>query len=324
MHTLGRSDRVGVGSLVERAHLVGPHSGGVDDAPRRHMDEFAVGGDRGAVGATVGIGGDVDDAAAIHDHGAALRRGAGDGEGESSVVGAGVVVEVAGAQLVEMGGGEVACGLLAGHPLVEFADAPPAGQVVHPHGRAERLGDLLRDDTVLREDRDHEWQHLHEVRRIAHQPTSFTQGLVDQADIAVLQVAQATVDHLRTLRRRATGEVVTLDECGAQAPCGRVERNTDARDPAPDDEHVERFTGRPIGRLTGGPQGVEHGAPLEGSHRRGHRANATRSAARTGPEVSICTNSERGTDAHTMVAGNPQHQGDNPWLTSTAPRPTRT
>ena len=100
--------------------------------------------------------------------------------------------------------------------------------------------------------------------RIAHQPSSFTQRLVDQANVTVLQVAQAAVDHLRALRRRAAGEVVALDERGTQTACRGVERNADTRDPTSDDEHVERFA---IGSA-GGSQCIEHGAPFEGSQRR--------------------------------------------------------
>ena len=48
------------------------------------------------------------------------------------------------------------------------------------------------------------------------------------AGLALLQVAQAAVDELRGLRRRARGEVVALDQRGAQPAGGGVER-----DPAP-------------------------------------------------------------------------------------------
>ena len=48
------------------------------------------------------------------------------------------------------------------------------------------------------------------------------------------------MDQLRALRRRARGEVVALDERGAQAPGGGVEGHAGAGDAAADHEHVER------------------------------------------------------------------------------------
>ena len=69
-----------------------------------------------------------------------------------------------------------------------------------------------------------ERQHLDEVRRVAAQPLALGERLVDEADVALLQVAQAAVDQLRGLRRRARGEVVALDERGAQPAGGGVER----------------------------------------------------------------------------------------------------
>ena len=43
---LGRTDAVGVLALVEGAHLVGPHAGGVHDGATAHVDLLAVGLDR--------------------------------------------------------------------------------------------------------------------------------------------------------------------------------------------------------------------------------------------------------------------------------------
>ena len=75
----------------------------------------------------------------------------------------------------------------------------------------------------------------------AAQPLALAQRLVHEADVAVLQVAQPAVHELRALRRRAAGEVVALDQRGAQAAAGGVERHPGAGDPAADHEHVERL-----------------------------------------------------------------------------------
>ena len=68
--------------------------------------------------------------------------------------------------------------------------------------------------------------------------------LVDEPDLALLQVAEPAVHELGGLRRRARREVVALDERGAQAPAGGVERDARAGDAAADDEHVERSSPR--------------------------------------------------------------------------------
>ena len=141
-----------------------------------------------------------------------------------------------------------ACALL--QALVELADAGAAGEVVHPHRAAERPSDLRVDEAVLREQRDEERQQPHEVRRVAAQPLPLAQRLVHEAHVAVLQVAQAAVHELRALRRRAAGEVVPLDERGAQPAAGGIERHAGAGDPAADHEHVE-LRRRPAAPATG-------------------------------------------------------------------------
>ena len=77
------------------------------------------------------------------------------------------------------------------------------------------------------------------MRRVVPQPLALVQRLVDEPDLALLQVAQAAVDELRRLRRRARGEVVALDQRGAQTAGGGVERGAGAGDAAADDQHVE-------------------------------------------------------------------------------------
>ena len=63
--------------------------------------------------------------------------------------------------------------------------------------------------------------------------------LPDQAESELLQVAQAAMDELGRAAARAHGQVVALDERGAQAARGRVQQGADTRDAATHDEHVE-------------------------------------------------------------------------------------
>ena len=99
------------------------------------------------------------------------------------------------------------------------------------------------------------------MRRVAAQPLALVERLVDEADVALLEVAQAAVDELGALRRRPAGEVVGLDEGGAQAAGGGVEGHPGAGDAAADDEHVERLGG----------QALEHRRPVERRDAAGRR-----------------------------------------------------
>ena len=126
--------------------------------------------------------------------------------------------------------------------------------------RARATFGLIRPS--LREHRDEERQQPHEVRGVAAQPLALAQGLVDEPDVAVLEVAQPAVDELRALRRRAAGEVVALDERGAQAAARGVEGHAGAGDAAADDEDVERRAA----------EGLERPGSIEGAE--GHAAGA--------------------------------------------------
>ena len=122
---------------------------------------------------------------------------------------------------------------------MQLADADAAGQVVAPHRRAEQPGDLRGDDPALAHHRDEEGERLHQVGCVLEEALAFGERLVDQPDLALLQVAQTTVNQLRGFRGGARGEVVTLDERGAKAAGRRVEHDPRTRDAATDDDHVE-------------------------------------------------------------------------------------
>ena len=168
---LGRADRVGVRALVERAHVVGPHAGGVDDdlRPRRRS---AGRRPRTVAPSTWPSASFVsaDDAARLATTAPWCGRRAGERQREAGVVGAGVVVEVGAGEPVARQRRHVARRRRRpSSRLWQLADADPAGEVVHPHRRAEGPGHPPGDDAVLGEDRDQERQQLDEVRRVAAQ-----------------------------------------------------------------------------------------------------------------------------------------------------------
>ena len=220
-------------------HLVGPDPGRVDDdagtdlevalaleVARAYADDaVAVAQEAGHLGA----GGDV---------GAVVGGGAGDGHHQAGVVDLAVVVadravEVVGAD-VRRHPGE----LLAEDVLVlGHAHVVPAG---HRHRVVERdagadVGALPR---VL--ERVEERHRPDQVRREpGEQQAALLQRLLDQPEVEHLEVAQAAVHQLGRARRRAGGEVALLDQPDLEPARHRVERRSDADDPAADDQHVE-------------------------------------------------------------------------------------
>ena len=65
------------------------------------------------------------------------------------------------------------------------------------------------------------------------QELSLEQGLADETEVEVLQVAQPAVDHLRGAARGPLGEVVALDQRHGVAARSGVERHAGAGDPPP-------------------------------------------------------------------------------------------
>ena len=88
------------------------------------------------------------------------------------------------------------------------------------------------------EDRDRRLQRPHVVRRGAQQGVALGDRLVDEAELAVLEIADAAVDHVRRRGRGAADEVVALDEGDVHALHGQVAEGREAVDPAADDQHV--------------------------------------------------------------------------------------
>ena len=82
----------------------------------------------------------------------------------------------------------------------------------------------------------------------AQRDLALGQGLAHEAELLLLEVANPAVHELRRARRRPDGEVAPLDQGGAQAPGGGVERAARAGDPAADDDDVEVLGGEPVER----------------------------------------------------------------------------
>ena len=208
VHALGRTDRVRVPPFVEGPHHVGPDTGGVDHDARPDGERgrlvVGVGAHDGSVGRSVGARREADDGGVVGHGGAELERGrAGEGHGQSGVVRPGVEVEEAGHQVLDVQRREVGQGLGLVDPSVALADAPATGEVVHPQCRGVRAGHRLGHDAVAPEERDQERQRGDQVRRIVEEALPLGQVLVDEAELTLLEVADAAVDHLGRLGRGA-------------------------------------------------------------------------------------------------------------------------
>ena len=125
--------------------------------------------------------------------------------------------------------------------MVALADAQAPGEVVHPERGAEHARETTVDHASAREHGYEERQHAHEVWRVLERALAFVERLVDQPELALLQVAEAAVHQLRALGAGAGREVVALDQRGAQTPAGGVERDPGAGDASTDDQDVEAF-----------------------------------------------------------------------------------
>ena len=206
--------------------------------------------------------------------------GLGHGQGEAGVVDPGVVVEEPGGQAAPVEVGHELEGLPLRQPLVQLADPGAAGGVVHPQGGADPPGVGPGPGLAGHaggEDRDEEGEGLDEVGGEAEQPLAFGQRLVDEAELLLLEVAQAAVDELGGARRRAGGEVAPLDEGRPQPPPGGVEGDAGAGDPAADDEQVEGLRAEAlevpapaVGRRSSPEPDVSDRARVNGLRHSGH------------------------------------------------------
>jgi hypothetical protein len=125
----------------------------------------------------------------------------------------------------------------------KFAPRQPVVQEqAGPDQQRRALAGVVRHD---------EAQRPHDVRRAAQQQFAFDQCLAHQAELAMLEIAQAAVNQLARGGRRVRGEVVFFAQHHAQAAAGGVARDAGAVDPAADYQHIaidsfHRFTHPPL------------------------------------------------------------------------------
>ncbi len=257
VHALGGPDAVRTARFVERAHLVGPHPRGVDDRPGVDPDLLAVDeDDRAREAATSGMI-EPDDAGPVQGHRTEVEgRRTCQGQGEAGIVGPGVVVEIGPGQAVDLQVRPAAEGLVAVEPLVALAHPQATREVVPPQRPAEGPGDPPGHQPVPGVDRDQERQHLDEVRCVPQQPLALGQRLIDESDLALLQVPQPSMHQLRRLRRGPGRKVVGLHERDGPPSRRCIERHPATRHPAAHDKEVEALGSQPLDRrrpLEGAP-----------------------------------------------------------------------
>ena len=123
--------------------------------------------------------------------------------------------------------------------------------------------------------REQERQGLDEVRRQRRQGQfAFVQGLADEPELELLEVAQSAVEHLRRPARRARCEVAGLDERHLEASGGGIERSASADDTTADDDDVELLAAEAVPGL-GTPFGSEEGLPVAWTGDRVDRAGGS-------------------------------------------------
>jgi hypothetical protein len=79
-------------------------------------------------------------------------------------------------------------------------------------------------------------------RELDHQ-LALEQRLADEAQVEVLQIPQAAVDHLRGAAGRPDRVVLALDQRDRVATGGGVQGHARAGDPSADDDEVEPLAG---------------------------------------------------------------------------------
>jgi len=92
-----------------------------------------------------------------------------------------------------------------------------------------------------------EADRLDQVRRQSgeHQ-LALVQGLADQPELQLLQIAQATVEQLGRPAGRSRGQIPRFHQSYLETASGGIQRCTGTDHTATDDDDVELFTGQPL------------------------------------------------------------------------------
>ena len=127
-----------------------------------------------------------------------------------------------------------------------------------------------------RVDRHGRLERLHVVRRDADESVALLDRLLHEAELAVLEVADAAVDHVRGGRGGAGHEVVALDEHDVDALEREIAERGDAVDAAADDDDLGRRAGPEVGDLSGAASAASPCSDRCGSWVRRHRCPLVR------------------------------------------------
>ena len=175
-------------------------------------------------------------------HRAVASRGTRDGEGVPGVIGLGVEVPHSTDQRIRPQPREHPQGGAPAEVLLPRHAGVAAHRVVQ-----RQAGGHVRPLPPVVGQRIEERNRLDQVRgQPGRHQLPLAQRLAHQAELELLQIAQAAVEQLGRPARGSGGEVARLDQSHGQPTGGRVERRTGAGDAAADHDDVERFVGQPV------------------------------------------------------------------------------
>ncbi len=233
---LGRAHSELAALADEVLEVVGPDAGRVDHLLRADLD-LAPRRDvaHAHAGDALALAQEADDRRVGGDRGAVEGGGAGDRQRVAGVVDLRVVVLDAADQRVGLEPRRDPQRLALGQVSVS-RHAGVAGHLVVEHHPGADVGPL--PDAVL--ERVEERDRLDEVGRDPRQQQSaLAERLAHEAEVELLEVAQAAVDQLAGAAGGARGEVARLDQRHRQAAGGGVERSRGADDAAADHDDLE-------------------------------------------------------------------------------------
>ena len=194
---------------------------------------------------SIGFPQEADDLGGGADHGTVVRGRTCDGQAVARVVDDGVVVADSADEGIPL---ERGCDaqrarpgdmLLSGHrlgaahPVVEEDAGRDVGPL--PDTLGQRIEERQRLDQVRREESQRQFP--------------LAQRLPHQAELELLEVAQAAVEHLRRPARCARRDVASLDERHPQSAGRGVQSSADADHATADDDDVELLRAEPPPRL---------------------------------------------------------------------------